>query len=247
MREEFIAKDGIRFLLACLASLNHYKKFEIINSGLFQTIALDIKGAEEMIIHNGIQVFMQLLIVGLKDDNVNYLYIKSIVNIIKPLVKGLEDPMKLLMSLIDDIDVLEIHKTLLCRYYLSFLPETLDVNIDIAKEWLNSLGPPFNAFKIGSYLHKNDYEANVICALIELSKQKDIAIMIMANEGILERFLIQLSMGNLDLHAFKLLGVVLQHEKMATQVLRQRPSFIFYQGVASTFSHGKTFNFSRSN
>jgi hypothetical protein len=33
-------------------------------------------------------------------------------------------------------------------------------------------------------------------------------------------------MGNLDLYAFKLLGVVLQHERVATQVLDQRPSFI---------------------
>ncbi|CAK9227482.1 unnamed protein product [Sphagnum troendelagicum] len=52
--------------------------------------------------------------------------------------------------------------------------------------------------------------------------------MIMANEGILERFLIQLSKGNLDNHAFELLKVVLQHERVATQVVlvHQRPSFI---------------------
>ncbi len=222
MREELIAKGGIRFLLTCLASFDHYKKFEIINSGLFQTMALDVKGAEEMMADNGIQVFMQLLVVGLNDNNGNYFYFVSIVDIIKLLVKGLEDPMKLLMSLIDDIDVLEIHKTLLHRYYCSFLPKTLDVNIDIAKEWLNSLGPPFNAFKIGSYLHENA----VICAFIQLSEHRDIASMIMANEGILERFLIQLSMGDLDLYVFKLLGVVLQHERVATQVLDQQPSFI---------------------
>jgi hypothetical protein len=134
MREELIAKGGIRFLLACLASFDHYKKFEVINSGLFQRMALDIKGVEEMMANNGIQVFMQLLVVGLNDNNGNYLYFVSIVDIIKLSVKGLEDPMKLLMSLIDDIDVLEIHKTLLHRYYCSFLPKTLDVKIDIAKE-----------------------------------------------------------------------------------------------------------------
>jgi hypothetical protein len=48
----------------------------------------------------------------------------------------------------------------------------------------------------------------------------------MANEGILERFLIQLSKGNLDNDAFQLLKVVLQHERVATDVVRQRPSFI---------------------
>jgi hypothetical protein len=227
MREEFIAKGGIRFLLACLASLKQWKQFQIINSGLFQEVALDIKGAKEMAAHNGIQLFIRLLVVGLNDDNVNFVYIENIIDIIRLLVKALEDPMKFLESLIDDIDVLEIHKTLLCRYYLlslSFLPETLNVDINIAKDWLNSLGPPFNAFNISSHLHKDD--CNVVIALIQLSEHIDIASMIMANEGILERFLIQLSKANLDNCAFELLKVVLQHEKMATQVVHQRPSFI---------------------
>jgi hypothetical protein len=140
------------------------------------------------------------------------------------------------MSLIDDIDVLEIHKTLLHRYHslsLSFLPETLDININIAKEWLNSLGSPFNAFNISSYFHKDDYkddykiDNNIVFALIQLSKHIDIASMIMANEGMLERILIRLSKDNLvNYNAFELLKVVLQHEKVATQVIHQRPSFI---------------------
>ncbi len=233
MREELIAKGGIRFLLACLTSLNHQKSYEIITSFLLQEVARDIKGAEEMMAHNGIQVLMQLLIIGLNDGNANYVYIKSIVNIIKLLVNGLKDPMKLLMSLIDDNDVLEIHKTLLRRYRslsLSFLPETLDVDINIAKEWLNSLGPPFNAFNISSYLHKDDYEDDykidhtIVSALIQLSEHTNIASMIMANEGILERFIIQLSKGGN--YVFRLLKVVLQHERVATQVVHQRPSFI---------------------
>jgi hypothetical protein len=238
MREELIAKGGIQFLLACLTSLNHGKIYEIITSSLLQEVARDIKGVEEMMAHNGIQVLMQLLIIGLNDDNVNYIYIKSIVNIIKLLVNGLEDPMKLLMSSIDDIDILEIHKTLLRRYHslsLSFLPETLDVNINIAKEWLNSLGSPFN--DVSSYVHKDDYkddymddyktDNNVVFALIQLSKHRDIASMIMANEGMLERIIIQMSKGNLvNYYAFELLKVVLQHERVATQVVHQRPSFI---------------------
>jgi hypothetical protein len=142
--------------------------------------------------------------------------------------------MKLIMSLIDDIDVLEIHKTLLRRYgslNLSFLPETLDVDINIAKEWLNSLGPPFNAFNNSSYLHKDNYEDDYKINytgynLIQLSKHADIASMIMANEGILERFLIQLSKGNLHKNTFEILKVVLQHEKVAIKVIHQRPSFI---------------------
>jgi hypothetical protein len=48
----------------------------------------------------------------------------------------------------------------------------------------------------------------------------------MANEGILERFLIQLSKGNLDNDTFQLLKVVLQHERVATDVVHQQPSFI---------------------
>jgi hypothetical protein len=158
-------------------------------------------------------------------------YIKSIVNIIKLLVNGLEDPMKVLMSLTYDIDVLKIQKTLLRRYHsldLSFLPRTLDFDINIAKEWLNFLRPPFIAFNISSYLHKDDYENdyNVVFTLIQLSKHTDIASMIMATEGILERFVIQLFEGNLSDSTFELFKVVLQHEKVATQVVHQRPSFI---------------------
>jgi hypothetical protein len=115
---------------------------------------------------------------------------------------------------------------------LLFFPQTLDVDINIAKEWLNSLGPPFNASNMSSCLHKDDYEGDykndidVVFNLSRLSKHIDIASMIMANEGILERFLIQLSKGNLDNDAFQLLKVVLQHEKVATHVVHQRPSFI---------------------
>jgi hypothetical protein len=255
MREELIAKGGIRCLLTCLTSLNQRKNYEIITSGLLQKVACDIKGAEEMMAHNGIQVLMQLLNVGLNDDTVNYVYIENIVNIIELLVNGSEDPMKLLMSLIDDVDVSEIHKTLLRRYRslnLSFLPGTLDVDIKFAKEWLNSLGPPFNAFNISSYLHKDDYEDdykndyNVVIALTQLSKHTGIASMIMANAGILERFLIQLSKGNLDNYAFEFLKVVLQHESVATQVVHQRPSFIkellqlLSMEIPSIFTYGRT-------
>jgi len=156
-------------------------------------------------VHNGIQMLMQLLVVGLNDNNAHYWYIQSIVDIIKLLVNGLEDLTKLLKSSIDDIDVLKIHETWLCQYHsscLSFLPETLDVNINIAKEWLNSLGPPFNAFNISSYLHKNGYEDDykndfiVPFVLIQLFNHTDITSLIIDNEGILERFLIQLSKGN---------------------------------------------------
>ncbi len=143
MREEFIAKGGIRFLLACLVSLNHRKRFQIIMSGLLEKVALDIRGAEEMLAHNGIQVLIQLLVARFTNDDVGYIYIKYIVNIIKLLVKGLEDPMKLLMSSIDDIDVLKFHKTLLQIFgidmTLSYLPKTLDVDKKIAKKVLNFL------------------------------------------------------------------------------------------------------------
>ncbi|KAH8963222.1 hypothetical protein BDL97_05G141400 [Sphagnum fallax] len=256
MREELISKGGIRTLLACLTSLNCKNRYEIITSSLLRQVARDINGAEEMMAQNGIQVLMQLLVVGLNGDRYNYVYIKSIINIIRLLVNGLEDPMKLLMSLIDDIDVLEIHKTLLCRYgslSLSFLPETLDVNINIAKEWLNSLGQPFNAFNNSSYLHKDDYEDDYKINysghdLIQLSKHVDIANMIMANEGILERFLIQLFKGNLDNDTFELLKVVLQHEKVAIEVVHQRPSFIkellqlFLMQGPSNFKYEKRYN-----
>jgi len=261
MREEFIAKGGIRFLLACLTSSSHSKSYEIITRFLLQEVARDIKGAEEMRAHNGIQVLMQLLVVGLNDNNVSYVYIASIVNIIRLLVKGLEDPMKLIMSLIDDIDVLEIHKTLLRRYHslsLSFLPETLDVDINIAKECLNSLGPPFNAFNISSYLHKDvhedDYEDdykndhNVVRTLIQLSQHTDIASLIMANEGILERVVIQLTKRNLGYYDYQLLKDVLQHERVATQVVHQRPSFIkellqlFLMERYSTFIYRVTYH-----
>jgi len=230
MREELIAKGGIRTLLACLTSLNHKKRYEIINSSLLQEVARDINGAEEMMAHNGIQVLMQLLVVELNDHKYNYWYIQNIINLIRLLVNDLEDPMKLLMSLIDDIDVLEIHKTLLRRcgsLSLSFLQKTLDVNINIAKEGLNSLEPPFNVFNNSSYLLKDDYKINYSgYNLNQLFKHPDIASMIMTNEGILERFLIQLSKGNLDNYTFERLQVVLQHERVATEVVRQRPSFI---------------------
>ncbi|CAM6002457.1 unnamed protein product [Sphagnum balticum] len=235
MREEFIAKGAIRFLLASLASLNHWKKFEIITSGLVQRLALD-KGVKEMLAHNGIQMLVQLLVPRPNDNNgMNNWYVKEIVNIIELSIEGLEDPMKLLKSSIDDIDVLKMHNTLLCQYHsitLLFFPQTLDVDINIAKEWLNSLGSPFNASNMRSCLHKDDYEGdykNDICVVLNLSrlsKHIDIASMIMANEGILERFLIQLSKGNLDNHVFQLLKVVLQHERVATDVVHQRPSFI---------------------
>jgi hypothetical protein len=256
MREELIAKGGIRTLLACLTSLNHWKNYEIITSSLLQEVARDINGAKEMMAHNGIQVLMQLLVVGLNDNFYDYMYIDNIINIIILLVNGFEDPMKLITSLIDDIDVLEIHKTLLHRHSslsLSFLPETLNVDINIAKERLNSLGPPFNAFNNSSYLHKDDYEDDCKInywrySFIQLSKHTDIASMIMANEGILERFLIQLSKGNLDNDTFELLQVVLQHERVATEIVRQRPSFIkellqlFLMQGPSIFTSEKRYN-----
>jgi hypothetical protein len=164
---------------------------------------------------------------------VYYWYIESIVDIIRLLVNNLEDLTKLLNSSIDDI-----HKTWLHRYdslYFSFLPETLNVNINIAKEWLNSLGPPFNGFNIAKDGYEDDYEdeyqkikfaPRLLSDLTDLSNHTDIASLIMANEGILERFLIQLSKGNLDYNVFNLLKVVLQHERVATEVIRQRPSFI---------------------
>jgi len=231
MREELIAKGVIRCLLACLSSLNHSKNYEIITSGLLQKVAHDVKGAEEMMVHNGIQVLMQLLVVGLNDKKADDEYIQSIVDIIKLLVNGLEDLTKLLKSSINDIDVLKIHETCLRRYHsscLSFLPKTLDVNINIAKEWLNSLGPSFNAFNIANNGYEDDYKNDFIVpsVLIQLSNHTDIASLIMANEGILQIFLIQLSKGNLDDSVFELLKVVLQHEKVATQVVDQRPSFI---------------------
>ncbi|CAK9877273.1 unnamed protein product [Sphagnum jensenii] len=235
MKEEFIAKGAIRFLLASLPSLNHLKKLEIITSGLVQRLAFD-KGVKEMLAHTGIQMLVQLLVPGPNDNNgMNNWYVKKIVNIIKLSIKGLEYPMKLLKSSIDDIDVLKMHNTLLRQYHsitLLFFPQTLDVDINIAKEWLNSLGPPFNASNMSSCLHKDDYEGDykndidVVLNLSQLSKHIDIASMIMANEGILERFLIQLSKGNLKNDAFQLLKVVLQHERVATDVVHQRPSFI---------------------
>ncbi len=257
MREEFIAKGGMRFLLVCLTSLSHSKSYEIITRFKLQEVAHDIKVAKEMMAHNGIQVFMQLLVVGLNDHNVNYAYIASIVNIIRLLVKGIEDPMKLIMSLIDDIDVLKIHKTLLQRYHslsLSFLPETLKVDMNTAMECLNSLGLPFNAFNISSYLHKDVHEDdykndhNVVCTLIQLSQHTDIASLIMANEGIVQRFVIQLTKRNLGHYDFKLLTVVLQHERVATEVIHQRPSFIkellqlFHMERFPTFIYRVTYN-----
>jgi hypothetical protein len=117
MREEFIAKGAIRFLLASLASLNHWKKFEIITSGLVQRLALD-KGVKEMLAHNGIQMLVQLLVPRPNDNNgMNNWYVKEIVNIIELSIEGLEDPMKLLKSSIDDIDVLKMHNTLLRQYH----------------------------------------------------------------------------------------------------------------------------------
>jgi hypothetical protein len=228
MREEFIAKGGIQFLLACLASSNHYKKYDIITSGLLQKVARDVKGAEEMMAHNGIQVFVQLLVVDLNDDNVmSYVYIENIVDIIKPLIKGLEDPMKLLMSSIDDIDVLKIHETLLHLYGtgLSFLPETLDVDRKIANKLLNSLQ---DVIYLNKDVHEDGYinDCNIVNVLIKLSKHVEIASQVMAKEGILEGFVIQLSKGNLNRNTIKLLEVVLQHENVATQVVHQRPSFI---------------------
>jgi hypothetical protein len=228
MREEFIAKGGIQFLLACLASSNHYKKYDIITSGLLQKVARDVKGAEEMMAHNGIQVFVQLLVVDLNDDNVmSYVYIENIVDIIKPLIKGLEDPMKLLMSSIDDIDVLKIHETLLHLYGtgLSFLPETLDVDRKIANKLLNSLQ---DVIYLNKDVHEDGYinDCNIVNVLIKLSKHVEIASQVMAKEGILEGFVIQLSKGNLNRYTIKLLEVVLQHENVATQVVHQRPSFI---------------------
>jgi hypothetical protein len=236
VREEFIVKGGIRFLLACLTSLSHRKKFQIITSCLFQKMALDIKLCEEMMAHNGIQVFVQLLIVGLNDDNVNSMYLISIIDIIKLLVKGLEDPMSLLMSSIDDIDVLEIHKTLLRlpphnhrAMSLSFLPETLDVDKNIAKELLNSSSfkrPNISYADQSTYIYPYPYDCDTINVLIELAKHVDIATQIMAKEGILEGFVIQLSKGYLDRYTFELLEVVLQHKRVATLVVHHRFSFI---------------------
>jgi hypothetical protein len=191
-------------------------------------VALDIKGVEEMMAHNGIQVFMQLL---LNDDNVMYyVYIENIVDIIKLLVKGLEDPMKLLMSSIDDIDVLEIHETLLRLYGtgFSFLPETLDVDRKIAKNLLKSLSLEQDIIYLDKNGHEDYYRNNckTIDVLIKLSKHVNIASLIMAKEGILEAFVIQLSQGNLSWNTFELLQVVLRHEKVAIEVVQQRPSFI---------------------
>jgi len=261
MRDEFIAKGGIRFLLASLASLNHQNRYEIIISGLLQKLALDIKGVKEMLAHNGIQVFVQLLVLEPNDNTyMNYLYVKGNLDIIELLIKGSEDRMKLLKSSIDDIDVLEIHKTLLHQYHsiaLLFFPKAPDVHINIAKKWLNFLGPTFNAFNNSSCLHKDDYEdvyeddykndKTAVCNLIRLSKHINIASMIMANEGILERFVIQLSKSNLDSYTFKLLKVVLQHERVATQVLHQRPSFIkellqLFLMERPTFAHGERYS-----
>jgi hypothetical protein len=236
VREEFIVKGGIQCLLACLTSLSHWKKFQIITSCLLQKMALDIKGGEEIMAHNGIQVLVQLLVVGLNDDNVNNTYLISIVDIIRLLVKGLEDPMKLLMSSIDDIDVLEIHKALLGlpphdgrAISLLFLPETLDVDKNIAKELLNSLSfkrPNTSYLKKDVLVHPYPYDCYTINVLIELSKHLDIASEIMVKEGILEGFVIQLSKGYLDPYTFELLEVVLQHKRVATQVVHQRLSFI---------------------
>jgi len=235
VREEFIVKGGIRFLLACLTSLSHEKKFQIITSCLFQKMALDIKLCEGMVAENGIQVFIQLLVVGL-NDNVNNMYLISIIDIIRLLVKGLEDPMSLLMSSIDDIDVLEIHKALLClpphnhrAMGLSFLPATLNVNKNIAKELLNSScfkQPKICYLNMGWYVTPYPYDRDTISVLIELAKHVDIATQIMAKEGILEGFVIQLSKGHLDRDTFELLEVVLQHKIVATLVVHQRLSFI---------------------
>ncbi len=248
MREEFIAKGAIRFLLACLASLDHDKKYQIITSGLFQKVALDIKGVEEMMAHNGIQVLLQLLVVELNDDNVTTMYLERIVDIITLLVKGLKDPMKLLMSSIVDIDVLKIHKTLLHHYNtgLLFLPETLDVDRKIAKELLNSLSSKQqDIIYLNKDVHEDDYfnDYKIVNVLIKLSKHVEIASQIMAKEGILEGFVIQLSKGNLSRYTFELLEVVLRHEEVATQVVDQRPSFInellcmFPMERVATFKH----------
>ncbi|KAH8963228.1 hypothetical protein BDL97_05G142000 [Sphagnum fallax] len=251
MSEELIAKGGIRILLACLISLSHWKKYQIIDSFLLQEVARDIKGAEEIIAHNGIQVLIQLLVDGLN----NYSYTARIVNIIRLLVKGLKDPTKLLMLSIDDIDVLKIHKTLLqipihIPMTLSFLPETLDVDRKIAKKLLNSL-----SFQQLFYVHKDVHEdvykyvfhyvPNIVYRFIKLSQHVDIASQIMAKEGILEAFVIQLSKGNLRSHHFELLKVVLQHERVATEVVHHRPSFIkellqMLRMERSRFKHEKT-------
>jgi len=258
MRDEFIGKGGIQFLLAHLTSLNHRKKFQIITSCLLQKVVLDIKGAEKMVAHNGIQVLIQLLIIGLNDYNVNNMYFINIVDIIRLLVKGLKDPMKFLMSSIDDIDILEIHKALLRlppydgkAMSLSFIPETLEVDKNIVEELLNysSFKPP-NIICLDKDVHEDDYQydCNTISVLIELSNHVDIASKIMAKEGILEGFVIQLSKGNLDRYTFELLEVVLQHERVATQVVQQRPSFIkellqlFPMERSSTFKYQKIYS-----
>jgi hypothetical protein len=187
---------------------------------------------------------------------VNNMYLTGIVNIIKLLVEGLEDPMKLLMSSIDDIDILEIHKALLCRpphdgraMSLSFLPETLDVDKNIVEELLNfsSYKPP-DIIYLDKDIHDDyQYDCNTIRLFIELSKHVDIASQIMAKEGILKRFVIQLSKGNFNRYIFQLLEVVLQHEKVATQVVHQRPSFIkellqLFPMERSTFKYQKIYS-----
>jgi hypothetical protein len=135
------------------------------------------------------------------------------------------------MSSIDDIVVLNIHETLLhlcgTNSTLSFLPETLDVDKNIAKKLLNSLSLQQPVY-VNKDVHKDDYryDYKIVYRLIQLSQHVDIASQIMAKEGILEGFVIQLSKGNLKQCDFKLLGVVLQHEKVATQVVDHRPLFI---------------------
>ncbi|CAK9877270.1 unnamed protein product [Sphagnum jensenii] len=235
MREELIAKCGIRILLACLISLNHWKKYEIITS-LLHKVAHDIRGAEEMIAHNGIQVLIQLLDINLNDNNSDSSYIWSIIHTIKLLVKGLEDPTKLLMPSIDDIDVLKIHKVLSQKYAtvgmtLSFLPQTLDVDRKIAKKLLNSLSLQ-QLFYVAKDEHEDDYKCgfhydpSIVFHFIKLSEHVDIASQIMAKEGILERFVIQFFKGNLNSNDFKLLSVVLRHERVAIEVVHRRPLFI---------------------
>jgi hypothetical protein len=140
------------------------------------------------------------------------------------------------MSSIDDIDVLKIHKTLLRlpphnhrAMGLSFLPETLDVNKNIAKELLNSSSfkqPKISYLDRGWYRTPYPYDRDTISVLIELAKHVDIATQIMAKEGILEGFVIQLSKGHVDHDIFELLEVVLQHKRVATLVVHQRLSFI---------------------
>jgi len=236
MREELITKCGIRILLACLISLNHWKKYQIITSLLLHEVARDIRGAEEMMAHNGIQVLIQLLDIDPNDNNWKYSYIWSIVHTIKLLVKGLEDPTKILMPSINDIDVLKIHEALSQNHFvfvrtLSFLPQTLDVDRKIAKKLLNSLSLQ-QLFYVDKDEHDDDYkcglpyDANIVFHFIQLSKHVNIASQIMAKEGILERFVVQFSKGNLCGHDFDLLRVVLQHERVAIEVIHHRPLFI---------------------